>query len=238
MPKLGWEGLSGVGKSITPPAIRELIKGPIMARNYLKKASKTSKSDSASVHDTVLGILNDIETGGEEAAKSYAAKFDNYDGALVLDQAAIETASALVPQKLKDDIAFAHENIKHFAEAQKASMQDFEMEVRPGLIEGQKTIPVRAAGCYVPGGRYSHIASAMMTVTTAKVAGVDHITACSPPQGADGVAPAIIYAAHLCGADKILSMGGVQGVAAMTFGLFGLYDCTVHNLALICQILR
>lgn len=198
-----------------------------MARTYLKKAPKTSKSDSASVHDTVRGILNDIEEGGEAAAKKYAAKFDNYDGALILNDEEIAAAAAKVPQKLKEDIAFAHENIKHFAEAQKASMQDFQMEVRPGLIEGQKTIPVRAAGCYVPGGRYSHIASAMMTVTTAKVAGVQHITACSPPQGADGVAPAIIYAAHLCGANKILSMGGVQGVAAMTFGLFDLPEADI-----------
>ncbi len=198
-----------------------------MARTYLKKAPKTSKTDSASVHDTVRGILNEIEEGGEAAAKKYAEKFDNYDGALILSKAEIEAAAAKVPQKLKDDIAFAHENIKHFAEAQKASMQDFQMEVRPGLIEGQKTIPVRAAGCYVPGGRYSHIASAMMTVTTAKVAGVSHITACSPPQGADGVAPAIIYAANLCGADKILSMGGVQGVAAMTFGLFDLPEADI-----------
>lgn len=198
-----------------------------MARTYLKKAPKTSKTDSASVHDTVRGILNEIEEGGEAAAKKYAEKFDNYNGALVLSKEEIEAAAAKVPQKLKDDIAFAHENIKHFAEAQKASMQDFELEVRPGLIEGQKTIPVRAAGCYVPGGRYSHIASAMMTVTTAKVAGVDHITACSPPQGENGVAPAIIYAANLCGADKILSMGGVQGVAAMTFGLFDLPEADI-----------
>ena len=198
-----------------------------MARTYLKKAPKTSETDSASVHDTVRGILNEIEEGGEAAAKKYAEKFDNYNGALVLSKEEIEAAAAKVPQKLKDDIAFAHENIKHFAEAQKASMQDFELEVRPGLIEGQKTIPVRAAGCYVPGGRYSHIASAMMTVTTAKVAGVDHITACSPPQGENGVAPAIIYAANLCGADKILSMGGVQGVAAMTFGLFDLPEADI-----------
>ena len=198
-----------------------------MARNYLKKAPKTSATDSASVHDTVRGILNEIEEGGEAAAMKYAAKFDNYEGALILSKEEIEAAAAKVPQKLKDDIAFAHENIKHFAEAQKASMQDFQMEVRPGLIEGQKTIPVRAAGCYVPGGRYSHIASAMMTVTTAKVAGVKHITACSPPQGENGVAPAIIYAANLCGADKILSMGGVQGVAAMTFGLFDLPEADI-----------
>jgi len=193
-----------------------------MARRYFKQASKTSKTDSASVHDTVRGILEDIETNGEAAALKYAAQFDNYEGALILSAEDIEAASAKVPQKLKDDIRFAHENIEKFAIAQKGSMQDFEMEVRPGLIEGQRTIPVRAAGCYVPGGRYSHIASAMMTVTTAKVAGVEHITACSPPQGPNGVAPAIIYAAHLCGADKILSMGGVQGVAAMTFGLFDL----------------
>ncbi|MCO4824249.1 MAG: histidinol dehydrogenase [Amylibacter sp.] len=198
-----------------------------MARTYLKKAPKTSKTDSASVHDTVRGILNDIEEGGEAAAKKYAAKFDNYEGALVLSAEEIAAAADKVPQKLKDDIAFAHENIKHFAEAQKASMHDFQVEVRPGLIEGQKTIPVRAAGCYVPGGRYSHIASAMMTVTTAKVAGVKHITACSPPQGENGVHPAIIYAANLCGANKILSMGGVQGVAAMTFGLFDLPEADI-----------
>ncbi|WP_069300945.1 histidinol dehydrogenase [Neptunicoccus sediminis] len=193
-----------------------------MARVYLKKAGKTAKTGSASVQDTVQKILDDIEQGGEAAARSYAEKFDKYTGPLLLDADAIAQAAAKVPQKLKDDIAFAHENIRKFAEAQKGSMSDFELEVRPGLFEGQKTIPVRAAGCYVPGGRYSHIASAMMTVTTAKVAGVQTITACSPPQGDGGIAPAIIYAAHLCGADQILSMGGVQGVAAMTFGLFGL----------------
>ncbi|GGA05397.1 histidinol dehydrogenase [Neptunicoccus cionae] len=193
-----------------------------MARVYLKKAEKTAKTDSASVQHTVQTILDDIEQGGEAAAKSYALKFDKYDGPMVLDAAAIAAAADKVPQKLKADIAFAHENIRKFAEAQRGSMQDFEMEVRPGLIEGQRTIPVRAAGCYVPGGRYSHIASAMMTVTTAKVAGVQNISVCSPPQGDAGIAPAIIYAAHLCGADNILSMGGVQGVAAMTFGLFDL----------------
>ena len=102
------------------------------------------------------------------------------------------------------------------------TVADFEIEVVPGLIAGQKAIPVSAAGCYVPGGRYSHIASAIMTVTTAKVAGCKNIVACSPPRPDIGIAPAIIYAAHVCGADKILAMGGVQGVAAMTFGLFGL----------------
>jgi len=127
-----------------------------------------------------------------------------------------------VPQKLKEDIQFAHENVRRFAEAQKATVSDVEHEVVPGLIAGQKAIPVDAAGCYVPGGRYSHIASAIMTVTTAKVAGCNHIMATSPPRPGVGVAPAIIYAAHICGADTIMALGGVQGIAAMTFGLFGL----------------
>jgi sulfopropanediol 3-dehydrogenase len=106
-------------------------------------------------------------------------------------------------------------------------LKDIEIEVVPGLIAGQKSIPVAAAGCYIPGGRYSHIASAIMTVTTAKVAGCSHIAACSPPRPEVGIAPAIIYAAHVCGADIILAMGGVQGVAAMSFGLFGLPEANI-----------
>ena len=193
-----------------------------MARNYLKKAEKTAMTDASDVRETVMGILDDIEKGGDAAALRYAEKFDNYTGNIVLTEEEIAAAGAKVSQKLKDDIAFAHDNVRRFAETQKSTMTDVQLEVVPGLIAGQKAIPVRAAGCYVPGGRYSHIASAIMTVTTAKVAGCQHITACSPPRPDVGINPAIIYAAHLCGADKILSMGGVQGVAAMTFGLFGL----------------
>ncbi|MEM7547456.1 MAG: histidinol dehydrogenase [Pseudomonadota bacterium] len=193
-----------------------------MAREYLKKATKTAQTDAGDVRDTVQKILNDIEAGGDKAAMEYAAKFDQYDGNVLLTADEIEAAAALVPQKLKDDIAFAHDNVRRFAEIQKSTMKDVELEIVPGLIAGQKAIPCQAAGCYVPGGRYSHIASAIMTVTTAKVAGCEHIVACSPPRPGVGINPAIIYAANLCGADKILAMGGVQGVAAMTFGLFGL----------------
>ena len=193
-----------------------------MAREYLKKATLTSKSDASDVHETVVKILSDIEAGGDDAAREYARKFDKYDGNIILTAEEIEAATALVPQKLKDDIKFAHDNVRRFAEAQKATVSDVEVEIQPGLIAGQKAIPVDAAGCYVPGGRYSHIASAIMTVTTAKVAGCQHITATSPPRPGVGVAPAIIYAAHICGADKIMALGGVQGVAAMTYGLFGL----------------
>ncbi|WP_298922627.1 histidinol dehydrogenase [uncultured Roseobacter sp.] len=193
-----------------------------MAREYLKKAAKTAMTDAGDVRETVQNILNDIEVGGDAAALKYAEKFDSYQGSIILSKEEIAAASVLVSQKLKDDIAFAHDNVRRFAETQKSTMTDVELEVVPGLIAGQKAIPCRAAGCYVPGGRYSHIASAIMTVTTAKVAGCQHITACSPPRPGIGINPAIIYAADLCGADNILSMGGVQGVAAMTFGLFGL----------------
>lgn len=193
-----------------------------MARNYLKKAELTSATGADDVRDTVQNILNDIEARGDAGAMEYAAKFDRYEGNIKLTAAEIEAASALVPEKLKRDIEFAHQNVKTFAEAQMATMQDIETEVVPGLIAGQKSIPVRTAGCYIPGGRYSHIASAIMTVTTAKVAGCENIIACSPPRPEVGIAPAIVYAAHICGADTILALGGVQGIASMAFGLFDL----------------
>jgi sulfopropanediol 3-dehydrogenase len=193
-----------------------------MSITYLKKAILTSTTDSADVQKTVQEILNDIETGGDSKALEYAAKFDKYEGNILLTRKEIEAAKALVPEKIKQDIMFAHNNIRRFAEIQRSTLHDVEIEIVPGLIAGQKTIPVDAAGCYIPGGRYSHIASAIMTVTTAKVAGCRHITACSPPRPDIGIAPAIIYAADLCGADSILAMGGVQGIAAMTFGLFDL----------------
>src|SRR6056297_84905 len=193
-----------------------------MAREYLKKAALTAQSGASDVHQTVQTILDDIEKGGDQAALDYAAKFDQYDGNVVLTRDEIEATKAQVPEKLRQDIQFAHANVRAFAEAQKETLRDIEIEVVPGLIAGQKSIPVHGAGCYVPGGRYSHIASAIMTVTTAKVAGCQHIVACSPPRPGVGINPAIIYAADLCGADTILAMGGVQGVAAMTFGLFGL----------------
>ncbi len=193
-----------------------------MARKYLKKAEFTSATDAADVSDTVRKILEKIENGGDEVALEYAARFDQYEGNTKLTRAEIDAAAALVPEKLKQDIQFAHANVRRFAEAQMATLQDIETEIVPGFIAGQKSIPVNTAGCYIPGGRYSHIASAIMTVTTASVAGCRNIVACSPPRPGVGIAPAIIYAADICGSDTILALGGVQGVASMAFGLFGL----------------
>ena len=180
-----------------------------MTITYLK-ATLTSTSDSSDVKKTVEDILNDIEAGGDNKAMEYAKKFDNYDGHILLTREEIEAAKALVPEKLKQDINFAHDNVRRFAEIQRETLQDVEIEIVPGLMAGQKTISVDTAGCYIPGGRHSHIASAIMTVTTAKVAGCNHIIACSPPRPDVGIAPAIIYAADLCGADSILAMGGCR----------------------------
>ena len=193
-----------------------------MPREYLKKAKLHARSDASETQRIVKDILDDIEARGDAAALEYAKKFDKYEGDILLSPDAIAAAAAKVPEKLRRDIEFSHANVKKFAEAQKGTLSNIEIEVVPGMIAGQKAIPVDSAACYVPGGRYSHIASAIMTVTTAKVAGCKNIVACSPPRPDIGIAPAIIYAAHVCGADHIMAMGGVQGVAAMTFGLFGL----------------
>ena len=193
-----------------------------MTVEYLKKATKTSASDASDVTKIVQGILNDIEAGGEDACLKFRDQFDQYDGNVVLTAEEIQAACDQVPEKLKRDIQFAHANVKRFAEAQKSTIVDTEIEVIPGLIAGQKAIPCNAAGCYAPGGRYAHIASALMTVTTAKVAGCQNIVACSPPRAGVGIHPAIVYTAHICGADHIVALGGVQGIAAMAFGLFGL----------------
>ena len=198
-----------------------------MKREYLKKATLTSTSDAADVRDTVQGMLDAIRTGGDTTAVDFAARFDRYDGNVIVTPEEIEAAYAAVPGRLKDDIRFAHDNVRRFAEAQKDTLQDMELEVVPGLVAGQRAIPVHAAGCYVPGGRYSHVASAIMTVTTAKVAGCGHVVAASPPRPGQGIAPSIIYAAHLAGADTILAMGGVQAVASMAFGLFGLPKASI-----------
>ena len=191
-----------------------------MTIEYLKKAEKTAATGEDDTRKIVTDMLAAIEAGGEEKAIEYNHKLDNFTGNVVVTPEEIEAAAAEVPQQVKDDIQFAYERVRRFAEKQREALIDFEVELSPGLFAGQRQIPVSTAGCYVPGGRYSHVASAIMSVGTAKAAGVDHVIACSPPKPDQGVNPAIIYTANLCGADTILAMGGVQGIAAMAFGLF------------------
>jgi sulfopropanediol 3-dehydrogenase len=189
---------------------------------YLKKAGKTAEADHGDVRAVVETMLAELARDGEAAVKRFACELDKWNGEIIVSPEVRRAAGTQVSDQLKADIRFAHDNIRRFAEAQLATATDCEIEIFPGLVAGQKQIPVSAAGCYVPGGRYSHVASAIMTITTAKVAGVPHIVACSPPRPGVGVPPAILYAMDLCGADVILNLGGVQGVAAMASGLFGL----------------
>jgi len=193
-----------------------------MTVTYLKRARRHAESDQADTRAAVSAMLAEIKSGGEARVEAYARDLDRWDGPVLVDAETRRAAAARLPESLKDDIRFAHANIRRFAEAQLRTVQGCEVEILPGLIAGQRQIPVSAAGCYVPGGRYSHIASALMTITTAKVAGVGHITACSPPRPGEGIPAAILFAMDLCGADAILNLGGVQGVAAMAEGLYGL----------------
>ncbi len=191
-----------------------------MAVHYLKKADRTPQTGTDETRRIVSDMLTAIESGGEEAALKYSRDLDGYSGPALLDRDAIDAAAASVSDQVKDDIRFAYDRVTSFARAQRESVNEFEVELSPGLWAGQKLIPIETAGCYGPGGRYAHVASAVMSIATAKVAGVDHIVAASAPRGEDGPNPAIIYAMDICGADNILAMGGVQAIASMTGGLF------------------
>ena len=191
-----------------------------MSTEYIKKATKTPATGEGDTRRIVQEMLAGIEAGGEDRARRYARELDGWTREIVVSGDEIEEAARSLPDRTRKDIEFAHARVRSFAEAQLASMTEFETELSPGLVAGQRLVPVNTAGCYIPGGRYAHIASAIMSVTTAKVAGVRHVIACSPTHGERGVHPAILYAASLAGADTILHLGGVQGVAALAFGLF------------------
>ena len=193
-----------------------------MGINYLKKSPKQPSTDDVKTREIVQKLLNELEKSREEGCKELTKKFDKYDGDIIVSKEKINEISNTLDQKTKDDIKFSYDRVKKFAEAQlKNYGQDFEVELSKGLYAGQKLIPVNTAGCYIPGGRYAHIASAVMSVTTAKVAGVKNIIACSPPKEGVGANPSVIYTANLCGADKILNLGGVPAIATMTYGMFG-----------------
>jgi len=187
---------------------------------YLKRAEQAAMADDQDTRDRVEGMLRTIAEGREEAAIRYSRELDGWHGDIIVSSEQIKAAAAEVPEQLKRDIHFAHERVSAFAAAQKASIQEFEVELSPGLFAGQKLIPIGAAGCYVPGGRYAHIASAIMSVATSKIAGVKRVIACSVPRDERGIHPAILYAMDIAGADTILQIGGVQGVAALAYGLF------------------
>lgn len=193
-----------------------------MSITYLKRADAAiAEAGTADARDTVEIMLAHIRAGGEASVRDYAQRLDRWDGDIVVGRDEMAAAAQHVAPELRDAMRYAHENIRRFAEAQRASLGEFKVELRPGLTAGQRVIPLDAAGCYVPGGRYSHIASALMSITTAKVAGVGDVTAASPPRPGEGIPAPILYAMWLAGADRALALGGVQAVAAMAEGHFG-----------------
>ena len=187
---------------------------------YLKrgKDAQGRLDDDAIVRQTVEGIIKDVEANGDSAVREYSKKFDNWDPSdFRLSQADIEKAyKALSPREI-EDITFAQKQVRNFAQIQRDSMKDVEVETYPGVILGHKHIPVNAVGCYIPGGKYPLLASAHMSVLTAKVAGVKRVISTAPPfQGAPH--PAIVTAMSMAGADEIYVLGGVQAVVAMAVG--------------------
>lgn len=186
---------------------------------FIKKAQATAESRSENVRETVQSILHDIEIRREAAVQELAQKYDRWEGEFILGADKKARLIASVPQHVKDDIVFAHEQVRSFALAQRASLSEFEVQNFPGVRLGQRIVPMDVAGCYVPGGRFAHVCSALMSVATAKAAGVPCIIACSPPRG-DSIDPALAFALELAGADIILEMGGIQAIATMAFGLF------------------
>ena len=191
-----------------------------MPIEYLKrgKAESERAEDDARVRGTVEAVLADISARGDAAVRELSAKFDRYEpDSFRLSEAEIEAAIARVAPRDLDDIRFAQAQIRAFAEAQRASITDIEVETRPGVILGHRTIPVQSVGCYVPGGKFPMVASAHMSVVTASVAGVPRIIAAAPPVKG-GPHPAIVAAMHLGGAHEIYCLGGIQAVGAMALG--------------------
>lgn len=187
---------------------------------YLKKGKPEAQrsQDDAKVRQVVENTLADIEKRGDTAIRELSEKFDNYSPqAFRLNQQEIDELIAQVSPRDLEDIKFAQAQVRNFAQAQRDSMQDIEIETMPGVILGHKNIPVQSAGCYIPGGKFPMVASAHMSVATASVAGVPRIVACTPPF--DGKPnPAVIAAMHLGGAHEIYVLGGIQAVGAMALG--------------------
>jgi sulfopropanediol 3-dehydrogenase len=192
-----------------------------MSIHRLKTAAPPTRAHDDATSERVKDLLARVEEGGEDAVAQLSAELDGWSPPSFLVSAdEVEEASDRLPDRVRADIDFSLAQVTKFALAQRATMHDLEVELRPGLVAGHRHIPVGVAGCYVPGGRYAHVASAAMSIGTAKAAGVPFVVACSPPRGGEGIHDATLYAMAKAGADAILSLGGVQAIGAMAFGLY------------------
>ena len=191
-----------------------------MTITYLKRADKTPETETASAQKVVSDMLGKIQAEGEKAVRQYALDLDKWSGEMVVSASQIAENALNVPDQVKQDIDFAIKQVFDFAMAQRRSLSEFQVELHPGVVAGQRVVPVNVAGCYAPAGRYAHIASAYMGVATAKAAGVKTIIACSGPFRGGPMHPYLMYAFNKAGADVIMTLGGVQAIASMAYGLF------------------
>jgi sulfopropanediol 3-dehydrogenase len=189
---------------------------------HLKSASPKPKQSNDALRQTVERMLAEIADGGDEAVRRYARELDKWEGAFKVAPEIIEQASRRMPVTFKEDFAYSHRQVTEFAKRQRESLSEFEVELQPGIRLGQRLIPVSKVGCYIPGGKYPLVAAAIMSIGTARTAGVDHIVSCAPPRDKDGIYAPQLYAMHAAGADEIYVLGGVQAMAAMAFGCVGI----------------
>ena len=190
---------------------------------YIKKAEGAGESSRSQVEETVRRMIGEIRAERDEAIRRYAAQLDKWEvDDFKVPKDRVRAVVARMPETFKEDFEVCKRNVQDFARRQLDSMQAFEAEIMPGVTLGQKLIPVSSVGCYIPGGKYSLVSAAIMSVGTARVAGVDHITGCAPPRDGEGIFPPTLYGLHAAGADEIFCIGGVQAMAAMAFGCVGM----------------
>lgn len=190
---------------------------------FLKRATVQTDGRGVEVEAAVRAILAEIADGRDEAVKRYSRKFDGWerDDFRVSDDE-IRKVERSLPETFKEDFSYCRRQVTEFARHQLDSMREFEVETEPGIVLGQKLIPVSSVGAYVPGGKYPLISATIMSVGTARTAGVGHVIGCAPPRGGEGIFPHTLYGMHACGADEIFAIGGVQALAAMAHGYVGM----------------
>jgi sulfopropanediol 3-dehydrogenase len=187
---------------------------------YLKRPDVPPQQATDEVKRTVEEMLERIERDGLEAVREYSRRLDGWDPpSFRVSEEEIQTATSRVPHELRQHITFAQDQVRTFAERQRQTLTELDVETQPGVVLGHRHIPVGAVGSYVPGGRYPMLASAFMTVLVAKVAGVDRVVACAPPWEGKGIHPAMLHAMSTSGADEIICLGGVQALASLALGI-------------------
>ena len=192
-------------------------------KTYIKQAPPPAPQDKTRLEASVRAMLADIAENRDAAVKKYARDLDKWEsGEFRVSMDAIRKVEKSLPDSFKEDLKYSIRQVTGFAKKQLETLQSFETEMEPGIVLGQKMIPVERVGCYVPGGKFPLVASAIMSVGTAKTAGVSHVTACAPPRDAEGMYPYTLYALHAAGADEIYNLGGVQAMASMVHGCVGM----------------